>query len=230
MADQIKAIQTKYKGYNFRSRLEARWAVFFDALKIEWAYEEEGFSRQFVDCGGCTCDVSDEKVKEADENFQDVQRVNYLPDFRIGRPGSGIFVEVKGDKSQLTKNRDSLNVLHDWGGILPSFQDSFEHCRGLILLGEIPFADQKTVFHPIVQHRKGVWKSYCVFMGYSQFLPLEVIKRSVISSLIGCNPQYECDWDASHKTVSLGSYYSCVNSAYLAARSARFEHGENGAT
>lgn len=39
----MKAIETKYKGYRFRSRLEARWAVFFDALKIKWAYEAEGF-------------------------------------------------------------------------------------------------------------------------------------------------------------------------------------------
>lgn len=39
----IKAIETQYKGYRFRSRLEARWAVYFDALGIEWEYEIEGF-------------------------------------------------------------------------------------------------------------------------------------------------------------------------------------------
>ena len=39
----IKAIETHYKGYRFRSRLEARWAVFFDTLGIEWQYEPEGF-------------------------------------------------------------------------------------------------------------------------------------------------------------------------------------------
>lgn len=39
----IRAIETKYKGYRFRSRLEARWAVFFDVLKIQWFYEPEGF-------------------------------------------------------------------------------------------------------------------------------------------------------------------------------------------
>ena len=33
---KFKAIETKYKGFRFRSRLEARWAVFFDALGIEW--------------------------------------------------------------------------------------------------------------------------------------------------------------------------------------------------
>lgn len=39
----MKAIQTEYKGYLFRSRLEARWAVFFDACGIAWEYEPEGY-------------------------------------------------------------------------------------------------------------------------------------------------------------------------------------------
>ena len=39
----IKAIETKYNGYRFRSRLEARWAVFFDAGEFWWEYEPEGF-------------------------------------------------------------------------------------------------------------------------------------------------------------------------------------------
>jgi len=39
----IKAIETRYKSYRFRSRLEARWAVFFDALGLTWDYEPEGF-------------------------------------------------------------------------------------------------------------------------------------------------------------------------------------------
>jgi len=39
----IKAIETVYNGYRFRSRLEARWAVFLDSLGIEYQYEPEGF-------------------------------------------------------------------------------------------------------------------------------------------------------------------------------------------
>lgn len=39
----IKAIETRYKGYRFRSRLEARWAVFFDHLGLRWQFEPEGF-------------------------------------------------------------------------------------------------------------------------------------------------------------------------------------------
>lgn len=71
---QIKPIETEYKGYRFRSRLEARWAVFFDACGVDWEYEPEGF-----DLGGGLC---------------------YLPDFLLhgveGRDGGDLYVEVKG--------------------------------------------------------------------------------------------------------------------------------------
>lgn len=43
MLEKIKAIETTYKGIKFRSRLEARWAVFFDACGVNWEYEPEGF-------------------------------------------------------------------------------------------------------------------------------------------------------------------------------------------
>jgi hypothetical protein len=36
-------IETTYGGTRFRSRLEARWAVFFNELDIEWHFELEGF-------------------------------------------------------------------------------------------------------------------------------------------------------------------------------------------
>lgn len=40
---EIKAIDTYYKGYRFRSRLEARWAVFFDAArKARFEHGERG--------------------------------------------------------------------------------------------------------------------------------------------------------------------------------------------
>ena len=64
----LKAIETEYRGYRFRSRLEARWAVFFDEAGIEWVYEPQGF---------------------------DVNGRYYLPDFYL--PQFGYF-EVKGVK------------------------------------------------------------------------------------------------------------------------------------
>ena len=65
----VKAIETAYKGYRFRSRLEARWAVFFDALGIEWQYEPEGFE------------------------LPDGTR--YLPDFFLPKFDGGTWVEIK---------------------------------------------------------------------------------------------------------------------------------------
>lgn len=40
----IKPIETRYKGYRFRSRLEARWAVAFDYDGLNWEYEHEGYN------------------------------------------------------------------------------------------------------------------------------------------------------------------------------------------
>lgn len=69
----IKPIETVYNGYRFRSRLEARWAVFFDAAGIEYQYEPEGF------------DLGDGYY--------------YLPDFYL--PNDDVWVEIKG--KQLTR-------------------------------------------------------------------------------------------------------------------------------
>lgn len=62
----IKPIETIYNGYRFRSRLEARWAVFFDSAHIKYQYEWEGF---------------------------DLHGEYYLPDFYL--PDFDIYVEIK---------------------------------------------------------------------------------------------------------------------------------------
>lgn len=62
-------IQTQYNGYKFRSRLEARWAVFMDSLGVKYEYEKEGFE------------------------FRD--GIRYLPDFWL--PELEFWVEIKGE-------------------------------------------------------------------------------------------------------------------------------------
>ena len=78
MVSQIRAIETEWRGCLFRSRLEARWAVYFEALCIDWEYEPEGFV--------------------LDDGRQ------YLPDFLLhgieGRGGPDLYVEVKGHMSE----------------------------------------------------------------------------------------------------------------------------------
>jgi hypothetical protein len=39
----MKPIETRFRGHNYRSRLEARWAVFFHTLGIDAVYECEGY-------------------------------------------------------------------------------------------------------------------------------------------------------------------------------------------
>ena len=39
----MTAIETEYNGILFRSRLEARWAILFDALNLKYVYEPECF-------------------------------------------------------------------------------------------------------------------------------------------------------------------------------------------
>jgi hypothetical protein len=74
----IRAIETRYKGYKFRSRLEARWAVFFDACGLEWEYEKEGF-----DFHGHECELVGDPLGR------------YLPDFWL--PALRAWLEVKGE-------------------------------------------------------------------------------------------------------------------------------------
>lgn len=46
MSQNIKSKETYYDGYRFRSRLEARWAVFFNNIGLEYEYEVEGFDKE----------------------------------------------------------------------------------------------------------------------------------------------------------------------------------------
>lgn len=39
----MEQIKTEYKGCDFESELEARWAVFFEVLGLDWVYEPDGF-------------------------------------------------------------------------------------------------------------------------------------------------------------------------------------------
>ena len=80
---EIKAIETIYNGRRYRSRLEARWAVFFDSLGIRFEDEPEGF----VLSNGMA----------------------YLPDFFLPDIGGGIFAEVKGGMSDTCSGR-TLNT------------------------------------------------------------------------------------------------------------------------
>jgi len=75
LKDENIVIKTWYKGIEYRSRLEARWAVFFDILGLKAQYEPEGYA------------LSDGTW--------------YLPDFYL--PERDLYVEVKYHGGDFTK-------------------------------------------------------------------------------------------------------------------------------
>ena len=72
----IQAIETTYDGHKFRSRLEARWALYFNFIGIKWEFEREAFMLTIVDDG-------------VDK------RVGYTPDFWL--PDLRVWFEVKAE-------------------------------------------------------------------------------------------------------------------------------------
>jgi hypothetical protein len=99
----MKAIETHYDGYRFRSRLEARWAYFFNKAGVRYEYEPEGF-------------VVDGKP--------------YLPDFYLpntylrNKETLGVYVEIKRDGGEFLHEKFSKPLvvffgeplLNIWGG------------------------------------------------------------------------------------------------------------------
>ena len=105
----IQAIETQYQGCRFRSRLEARWAVFFDAMDIKWEYEKEGYA--LGELGW------------------------YLPDFWL--PDLRVWVEVKaqqGTKEEYSKLRRVVENTDCLAGCfltkVPSNVEELENERG----------------------------------------------------------------------------------------------------
>lgn len=99
----VKPIPTLYKGVKFKSRLEARWAVFYDYLEINWLYEYEGYT---------------------------LKSGWYLPDFWL--PGLDCWVEIKPTQPtqheeelffELSAATDK-NVYCFFGMNLPSYEDT----------------------------------------------------------------------------------------------------------
>lgn len=235
MSDKtIKAIETRYKGYRFRSRLEARWAVFFETLGLDWKYEPEGF-------------LIDQEDGVGDP-------VPYLPDFWIpfkerqsyeaGTPPiSGAWIEIK--PVLLTGHEESLcaNLSRQSRHVCLAF-------AGQPWLGEFAFYKWHFNSHPL---RNGLsqlpdqcW--YCQGAGHE--IELNLRWRKEVGRYFNALCVAPCSWcrnaknggpiDQSqwnyliHNTGGILYHlmdkpddgFALATEAFRAARSARFEHGE----
>ena len=86
---RVNAIRTRYNGYIFRSKLEACWAIFFDAAGIRYVYEQEGYEQEW-------------------------SKKKYLPDFYL--PGLDFHVEVKPERPNYEKEILRTKDFIVWGG------------------------------------------------------------------------------------------------------------------
>lgn len=203
----IKAIETRYKGYRFRSRLEARWAVFFDKLGWKWRYEHQGYV-----------------IGHGEE------AIAWLPDFEIITPaGQHFYVEVKGDPNFFSKNNTWLDKL-DFNGGPPGFADSaYSYGAGpdikpLMLLGDIPDAPYHSaaLLVCVIAHYKGVGAFFLSLFDYGvDTQDFSRNKWNQVDGGVGLE-------DFQAEAFPMLKYGQAINDALRAARSARFEHGENG--
>lgn len=208
----IKPIETVYNGYRFRSRLEARWAVFFDAAGIEYQYEPEGY-------------VLDDGTK-------------YLPDFYL--PGLKVFVEIKHknlDDIAREKAEDKCSMLNcsmPENAVLLCFGDpvdmdvtAFFSEWSEMIMRYVPGYDS-AVFIEGARWIKAV-------TGKSGHTSIYEVRhdRHQIAIAVG-EPDYNCYEGYDHPALIprflVRGQESFLESARKQARQARFEHGETPST
>lgn len=181
----IKAIETYYKGYRFRSRLEARWAVFFDALRIEWQYESEGY------------ELSNGE--------------HYLPDFFLPTFSDGMYCEVKPDGGDFSKARkfcfDSGHSIWLCEGT-PDFK-----VYTVLKVEELQIFDENG--DPIGKEHPEI----------IEIVGIPNADQAMNENRMFWTPGFQEEDGTILYKDPLGELF--INAVYK-ARSARFEHGENG--
>lgn len=212
----IKSIETVYNGYRFRSRSEARWAVFFDAAEIRYEYEPEGF------------DLGDSGW--------------YLPDFRITSGLFGVdYVEIKpisyqpeaARKAEQLAVGNKCNVLMLFGtpGYVQTRVSQFDWCNKFDYTATIymaNFARAPIAFGPMIRVIGGdnrILSSPCLITDKNSF-----DRKDLAAYILSSNfheptelafinwPQPSMDHDMCKR----------MKDAYRKAKMARFEFGEVG--
>jgi hypothetical protein len=225
---EVTAIPTMYYGYRFRSRLEARYAVLFTTLGLKWKYEHEGF---YLD------------------------GLRYLPDFWF--PERKWFADVKGEEPGsddmekmyrlAAKAKRPLFVLVG----TPGDEDQSTRCLG----GDVSVTVRANLQHHCLKGtlfpelRGGDWEDAvrCPLCNCLEVHQSDAVAESPLDIPMWCENGHQ--WSLRIETEKGRTFMSIVAAqteerelvvfadgdskrlaeAVIAARSARFEHGECGA-
>lgn len=214
---EYKAIETHYNGYRFRSRLEARWAVFFDHAHIKYEYEPQGFeledgTRYLPDFYLPEYDYYVEVKPPRDNAFEDIERASMFV-------GSGINkLLILGNIPQ----KSSVDVYHFPVMYYNTFYE--EVTMTLVCITPEYYDDSDIV------KKLDIANWYYIDRRIQRILPQ--IGQYLMELLNGVH-----DKKLSERFYT-SSYADCIecdpkcveylNSCYDAARQARFEYGEKG--
>lgn len=192
----IKPIETYYNGYRFRSRLEARWALYFDERGIQYEYEPEGL-------------VLHDGTK-------------YLPDFYL--PQFSCYFEVKrksikGTEEETEARRKISDGAYSdtWAGMIcfgdPYDRDVTIYCQesdesgGGSYEGQVVFGQDPDTNEPVL------------------FVTNDIRERTFFSTWGGNEIPMTTSCYGHYEEKEFINHYEIIN-AELHARRARFEHGE----
>jgi len=208
----IGVIQTEYNGLHFRSRLEARWAVFFDSCGVAYQYEPEGYNLG--------------------------QLGFYLPDFYL--PELNLIVEVKPEEMITKAVEDKLAMVCQltgaWGTILGNIPRERTNSIGIKYYEVLSEGD---FWHLYASWDYGINESgcgridnfylWCVCPDCGK-VGFEFEGRS---DRLNCKEPYQgngdkqgCPRSSANRDRGHTSDHPVLLEAYSRARRARFEHGE----
>jgi hypothetical protein len=210
----ISAIETEYAGHRFRSRLEARWAVFFDHLGIRWVYEPQGYE------------------------LGNGER--YLPDFWL--PELRVWGEVKGALSVdehvrilAAADRHGLPITYEHGvrpcdiDLGQTLWDVAPSIERLLVLGDIPPPGEVAWLHPILTLDRGAVALHEVAFYAAKGKPVLIPLGWPYSPMsLRTDAPDRFTVPLQGRAVPVLVTQGKVIDAYGAARKSRFEYGESG--
>ena len=198
----LKAIETEYRGYRFRSRLEARWAVFFDACGVKWEYEPEGY------------DLGD--------------GLYYLPDFLLhgveGRISGDLYVEVKGRMNDEDAGK-MIRFAQLGADSNADFFDFKKYETATLVVGDIPPGNKMPEIINFIGWTSNYGKPDNK-LWWPDLFSFELINGDPSPAFPGINKrgQFELFCNTHNGMPDMDPF--ATERAYRLARQARFEHGQ----
>jgi hypothetical protein len=194
----MRAIETHYAGYRFRSRLEARWAVFFETAGIPFLYEPEGFN---------------------------LDGLYYLPDFWL--PDQRFWAEIKPETPLDASSVEKVERLAVGEYQAEATREESAERHWVCVLFGSPYADESGPDYEINMYMPWLspeftWSSGHCFNDCPRCGAIEI---SPPASDVG---EYQCYSDGEKISLPPGydpALSTRLRIAYSAARSARFEFG-----